>query len=119
MIQANELRCGNLLMYSDNSTIFTVSGIHEYGIDCFDEFEETYMEYENFNGIHLTEELLLRLGYEEIRENNFYILGHQIWRIENRFYCDKNGVELECVHDLQNLYYSLTKTELTLNREKE
>lgn len=56
MIQAHELMIGNLVIYSDNSSILTVSGLYEFGMDCFDDIEQTYIEYDQFEGIPLTEE---------------------------------------------------------------
>ena len=50
----------------------------------------------------------------KISENHYGILGHLIWKIEGRFYCDKNGMQLKYVHQLQNLYFALTGSELTV-----
>lgn len=67
-----------------------------------------------FEPISLTEEWLAKLGYDLISENHYGVLGHLIWKIEGRFYCDKNGMQLKYVHQLQNLYFALTQSELTV-----
>lgn len=66
--------------------------------------------------IPLTEEWLFKFGYDWISENHFANLGHLIWKVEDRFYCDKNGVFLKYVHQLQNLYFALTNEELTIKQ---
>lgn len=66
MIQAKDLRIGNKVIYSNSNSFYTVTGIYEYGIDVEDEMEQTYMEYENFEPIELTEEILLKCGFKKI-----------------------------------------------------
>ena len=68
----------------------------------------------DYEPINLTEEWLAKLGYDLISENHYGVLGHLIWKIEGRFYCDKNGMQLKHVHQLQNLYFALTGSELTV-----
>ena len=68
----------------------------------------------NYVPIRLDEEWLAKLGYDLISENHYGVLGHLIWKIEDRFYCDKNGMQLKYVHQLQNLYFALTGSELTV-----
>lgn len=62
--------------------------------------------------IPLTEEWLLRFGYTKISNNSFIITGHCIWICNDLFRCDKNGIVLKHVHQLQNLYFALTNQEL-------
>ncbi len=126
-----ELRIGNLLMYSDNSEIWEVSGIHEFGIDCFDDVEETYMEYENFEPIALTEEWLLNFGFKKksyftqgiIIECVYYQLGiFVVYLLPNSFEVEiitKSGDQFNLfknwnyVHELQNIYFIFENKELT------
>lgn len=79
-------------------------------------------EYVDFlKPIPLTEEWLLKLGFE--KKDNYgnyeYLLdGYSYFR--GSFYisdCDECGesVEINFVHELQNLYFALTKKELTIN----
>lgn len=124
-----ELRIGNLLMYSDNSGIWEVSGIHEFGVDCFDYIEETYMEYENFEPIPLTEEWLINLGFEYYKVLSHYrIVLEDVWyqvkiNEEGKFlfsftnlnYDEANHMPpkfIKYVHQLQNLYFALAGNEL-------
>jgi hypothetical protein len=121
-MKANELRIGNLVNYNEGG-IFKVIGIHEFGIDCEDEIETTYMEYENFKPIPLTEEWLLKFGFEErmfgwwsdvlflrTENRNGYFYD---WQKTNQ----TTGTYIEYVHQLQNLYFALTGEELTFKSE--
>ena len=71
-----------------------------------------------YNPIPLTEEQLLKLGYsiDESFPAFYQVIGHRIWMCNELFLCDKNGVVLKYVHQLQNLYYALTNTELTIKQ---
>jgi hypothetical protein len=120
-MEAKDLRIGNLVMYSNNSTIFTVSGLHEFGMDCFDDIEETYIEYDQFEGISLTEEWLLKFGFEfkptgdEVYEQIWKMENFEIWEHSEGFCHDfHNGGDLKYVHQFQNLYFALTGEELTI-----
>lgn len=118
-----ELRIGNLINYNDGG-IYVVTGIHEFGLDVEDENETTYMEHENFSPIQLTEEWLLKFGFDKCEFNipkkykkqgcNFSVK----FRNENGFTVEyKHGhVCLKHVHQLQNLYFALTGEELTLQQ---
>ena len=84
------------------------------------------MGYDNIKPITLTEEWLLRLGFEktmswtfakELIGNNIlvYYLGEKGVSIGFKNYSD---FKCEYVHQLQNLYFALTGEELTLTDEK-
>ena len=135
---AKDLRIGNLVLFSDNSTIFTVSGLHEFGMDCFDDIEETYIEYDRFEGIKLTEEWHNKFG---VTKNGFNAFKYVIQRNNNidlqvifsgDYVMIRQGKgELEddivsiwnkdltkrdmYIHEWQNLYFALTGEELQLN----
>lgn len=139
-----ELKVGNIIMFSEDSTIFQVTGINEYGVDVKNDDEETYIELEQFEPIQLTQEWLLKLGFEKqesptharysksisknehelklimvsIEPGNIYVSIRQ-GGIENKrqdddvidlFNSDYHG-KLN-IHWLQNLYSTLTGTEL-------
>ena len=126
MIQANELRVGNLLEvlhpYTKEWSIEPVKG---KTIRNFEENSEHPLIINNFKPIQLTEELLLRMGFEKATENAGNLICFKKsgkytiakW-INNKWQFWINTVDLynspQYVHELQNLYYSLTKTELTL-----
>lgn len=84
--------------------------------------------------IPLTEEILLRLGFEYYEPlRHFRIVIDDVWywvksvngkflfSLTNLNYDEKNHLpplKIDFVHDLQNVFYCFEKTELTLNREK-
>lgn len=85
-----------------------------------------------YEGIPLTEEWLLRLGATLIKKADYvnvdfsvYEFADDLFYIDDRFnvFHDKFdseiylGYELKYVHQLQNLFYSLTGEELTIKTE--
>ena len=105
MILAKELRIGNLV-----NTKNGIKKVTEIGIDY-----DCFFTQDHINPIPLTEEWLLKFGYIKIG-NNYLIQGHSIWICNDLFMCDKNGMILKHVHQLQNLYFALTNKELNLIR---
>ncbi len=124
MIKANELRIGNWVLVSvktDNDEKL------EIRIDINDlrriyEGSELY----NFEPILLTEEWLLKFGFK-LKQNSLFT--KKLEYIYNSIkYCDDNKIwiyynddndagcnaiaDLNYVHELQNLYFALTKQEL-------
>jgi hypothetical protein len=125
-IKANELRIGNLVIYSNGSILFKVIGISEFGIDIENEVEKTYIEYDEFEPIQLTEEWLLKFGFEKQmmwtyainiigNQKLIYYLGEKGWSIGNKNYSDFSN--LKYVHQLQNIYFALTGEELTIKEQ--
>lgn len=129
-LRSQDLRIGNYVMFSNNSEIFKVTGISEFGLDVENEVEEIYMEYDNFEPIPLTEEWLLKFGFEITNNEGdkkdfeyktfypFYLsLDHDEvclnYDTKSGYYCifydDKR---LLFIHQLQNLYFALTGEEL-------
>lgn len=121
MIDKTQLRIGNLIYaYSLNDKkesdlrVATVNGVG-YG----------WLEY-NYEGkfnhcsskpIQLTEEWLIRFGFEKLIPNgSVYKLGD--FHIQDfsplGFYECANHIKIEYVHQLQNLYFALTGEELKL-----
>ena len=121
MIQINELRVGNLIQEGkveqiDNSideVYYSGDGYYLSNYCC------------NLNPIQLTEEWLLKFGFDETKEmedffskTKYKLLTkgaltfwyYPMWNgIEN-----KNYEHIKNVHQLQNLYYSLVGSELQL-----
>ena len=123
MIDATELRIGNLILFEDGS-IIEVRGIHPSGKNIHD--GKKWIEVFRLNPIPLTEEWLLKFGFEKLQNpNNTPSL---IWKIDwtfvfvqsifdDLFYYfpkDGNRITLKSVHQLQNLYFALKGTELTI-----
>jgi len=118
-MKANELRIGNYVN-EEYGGIYEVININSEGIDYVDLRKPTFKAIGRFDinsikPIPLTEEWLVKLGYDLISENHYGILGHLIWKIEGRFYCDKNGMQLKYLHQLQNIFFALTNQELKIN----
>lgn len=121
MLKASDLRTGNLLEYyisADNFDweIFTID---------WQDIRECEEHNESFNsthrGVNITANLLLNLGF--IKKNNtpsieLYIKEDFIVRFDPQdkfqFYINGKCINIDYVHQLQNLYFALTKNELTL-----
>jgi hypothetical protein len=134
MIQASELRVGNLLTSKSWKGAHAVGGIIRRGKGSFtlimNSYEHEYIEgkYFDLEEIPLTEEWLLKMGFDNRVETGVCVacrLGtnpvtgdHLIELIkvdgdEHFFY--KNGhFKITTVHQLQNLYHALTGQELTI-----
>ena len=133
-MEKTELRIGNLVEYPAwnndvSKAYFSIRDIH------FDEgkigltngiikLPSSHLDF--IKPIQLTEEWLLKFGFEKADEIYFiefdvysmtikeYEKGNYILNPETHF----NYVDIKYVHQLQNLYFALTNEELTLNHEK-
>lgn len=131
MINANELRIGNYIEHLGNispctaSTIYAVSQVVQPSV--------------MYKPIPLTEELMLRLGFENCwfsapdsdgvfrnkkEQNKDYFL-HPLLSDKIVYYLPYfdmsyyiGSVTIKYIHQLQNLYFALTGTELTLDTYK-
>jgi hypothetical protein len=113
MIQANELRIGNY-----------VKALGEYRIVIgitSGEFPLSYVKFEglipvkiiHLNPIEITEEVLTDFGFNKCFETCFELNGFIL--NENFILMDIDIIiKLDYVHELQNLYFALTKNELKL-----
>jgi hypothetical protein len=122
-LKPQELRIGNLII---------ANGAYEGQIKTYGRINESLEVLFFFDGslygigeyltdckpILLTEEWLLKFGYTK-EGSNFWNLGHIVWEYaDGVFICDKNGITLKYVHQLQNLYFALTGRELTIKTEE-
>jgi hypothetical protein len=126
MIQAKELRIGNLFLFTDEPKgIRSITGSHI-------EYAERYNGWFNsfFEPILITEEWLLKFGATKYNDNRFYLdlekegtLQLFFWNIgDDYIICEfSSRSEHVCyfndhkyVHQLQNLYFALTQKELTI-----
>ena len=115
-MEAKELRIGNWIYSNTDKDIYRVDLI------------ESWRNYLSISAIPLTEEWLLRLGFtiqrvpsaygwdcNKVCENPFYIL-RGAWNGKSWFALEilnnDSHKEIEFVHQLQNLYFSLTGLEL-------
>lgn len=128
-MEIRELRIGNKVQDA-NGFIFDVVSIHEDGtIYCdFEGNEGDVWEFDDKNPcypIPLTEEILLKLGFEKIEEISWYV----DYRIDEQYkivyYKDDKCFKLfspiaslskiKYLHELQNLFFVLTGDELEVN----
>jgi len=117
MIHANELRLGNLVEY-DNRTFAIDSISQEFPTLSTSEFGIGVVDYNNISPIPLTEEWLVKFGFQDYE--NSYILeydGRDFTWTGSTYYIRWCGHAMDCqyVHQLQNLYFALTGNELTIN----
>ena len=95
-MKAEELRIGNYIIYQK-----------EHIIKC--DLKDIELSEIDREPIPLTKEILLKCGYVKQERNKYRVVGHCIWNVqEDMFVCDKNGVILKYLHQLQNLYFALT-----------
>jgi hypothetical protein len=138
-MKANELRIGNLLKHKDSDSIFTVTGLSEFGIDCQDNIEVTWMEYDHFEPILLTEEWFLKFRFNIKDHKSFhktpiyfrsdmdsdYCFTYADFREDYGFYIEYTdsidsdidklypiSFGIKYVHQLQNIYFVLIGVEL-------
>ena len=126
-MEAKELRIGNWVKYKDGRQVIKI----DLGDFCYIERQGT----EDYKPIPLTEEWLLKFGFEkgfeghedtDFSKENFNMLsdyggqGITISKDKNIkpfMYCGYYNNEIGCefVHQLQNLYFALTGEELEIN----
>ena len=124
MIQANDLRIGNLiqLIYESNrpaleERIVRVDRIDEIGVEILGNGERVFgASYELLEGIPLTEEILLKCGARRIDKYTFVLNGLFIHmrKIGFVFNVGKKKIVIEHLHQLQNWAHALTNTELNI-----
>lgn len=133
MINAKELRIGNLVEYKitdefdDRKEWWEVSEIDADDIHWLSKVD---VKDEDFRLIPLTEEWLLKFGFVENDTPNNYVkefegdnLKYLIVREDNTVICTSEPcmvismmqiIKTEYVHQLQNLHFALTHRELTV-----
>jgi hypothetical protein len=124
-MKANELRIGNFINYRIVDKLDERQEWDEASI--IDGQDLDYLEKnpndKDYQPIPLTEEWLLRFGFEKQMAWTFaieltsnlkfvYYLGQKGWSINNKNYPDFTN--LKHVNSLQNLYFALTGKELTI-----
>jgi hypothetical protein len=119
-MKANELRIGNYI--GDKNDIAIVESIDKDGcmVQFINDEKQGFRISEPIKAIPLTEEWLLRFGFyksDNYGNDEYRLDGYSYFR--GSFYisdCDECGesVEINFVHELQNLYFALTKKELTM-----
>jgi hypothetical protein len=109
-IEDHELRLGNICLDADGNRHDIINGWQiDEGVELF--------------GVPLTEKILLKCGLERAKEygiHSFWV--NKGWKI---YYCAFNKgarfiergwiADMQYLHQLQNLYFALTGTELEVN----
>lgn len=122
MLDAKDLRIGNLILVH-NHYVATIERIgKDIGVKTYGEkiSQIDYIELQYLTPIELTDEWLLRFGLTKHNGYPYKFLDGFI-KIRNGEYFFKYhnlDIKLNYVHNLQNLHYILTQTELTLKDEK-
>jgi hypothetical protein len=134
-MKANELRIGNLVNI-DGKKPYIVSDI--MSLDRYPHFE-LYVEGIDYDyaldvtGIPLTEEWLIKLGFEKVNPVGWVTMGEDYYRLEDfviesvkynnsfsyqwhkKFKDSHNrATHFKYVHEIQNLFAALTGSELTI-----
>ncbi len=119
-MKANELRIGNIVNVGIIENMLE-SGVHVGKGKCY--------IYSEFEPIPLTEEWLLKFGFEITYSSNFRLkldhkthneIGFDFSHVADnsmegfRFY--GHYIKIQYIHQLQNLYFALTNKELTLKQ---
>jgi hypothetical protein len=127
MIKPNELRIGQTYMSVKFKTPVTFTAEHicelVHAADGAD--ISSYID-EMFRPIMLTEDWLVRFGFEKDgydywnSTQKYFELGETEHGYVNSINCYeyRNGEPIQYVHQLQNLYFSLTQTELEIKQSK-
>lgn len=117
-MKASELRIGNLVSYRSNTVVIdTLSSSDQcIIIDRYFKYAEQHLT--NIKPIPLTEEWLVKFGFNNLNLNcsNYMfelihndMIGYR-FSIEGQY----GYPEIKYVHQLQNLYFALTGEELTI-----
>lgn len=114
MIDTKELRIGNTIMY--NGKVIHINGVVRNTIH-YDKnyFDSNIGGYKPFEPIPITEEWLVRFGFEKI-DHGFNKYPLYIYPIRDLYYRAVFPIifDINYVHQLQNIYHSLTGKELEL-----
>lgn len=111
MIEAKELRIKNWVIWNEDETFMQI------GPTSF------LLPEERFNPIHLTPEILVKCGFEKDEWNWFMLENETMFSIGfgNELFISINDDEYvqsyydyKYLHQLQNLYFSLTGEELNI-----
>jgi len=126
MITANELRIGNLVKWREHILSIKSIDYESVYVELNEELRilyETkylYLPITEIEPVPLTEELLLKFGFEkDVTEYNIcWFLNHvYIWFVDGE-YINELDLPIKYVHQLQNLYFALKGEELTLKEDK-
>jgi len=119
-MKASELRIGNFVTTIDDKIICTsVKGFYGFAVNTgIITHNNSVNDFEYLKPISLTEEWLLKFGFQK---NGCYYISEEtnieFYLTNGKLYCELYGetiFNIENVHQLQNLYFSLSGEELTI-----
>ncbi len=138
-MKENELRIGNLVtdeFYGSFKTIIKVESINDKGInlaieddgnypECASRWIEPYYKFNELYGIPLTEEILLKCGFEKLttKSEGYNASSYSYRRGSSLIVCLYDGIlsvsfwqgnEKKYLHELQNFFFTLTGEELEI-----
>lgn len=122
VLKENDLRIGNFIKVISSNKTFDSYITQAKGYDIV-RIEEKSFTYWNYEPVILTEEWLLKFGFEKIIGSNESNFTNGVYNLfanslgELNFYFFKEGdwyQKIDYVHQLQNLYFALTGSELTV-----
>ncbi|MDV3882965.1 hypothetical protein CMU04_06490 [Elizabethkingia anophelis] len=114
-MEGKELRIGNYIKHSELSDITEVIAVGKDYIHILFNNETLYESIKWFTPIPLTEEWLLKFGFEI--DNGWFKIGYlKLLPIRDLYYRAIVPItkDIKYVHQLQNLYFALTGEELTI-----
>ena len=130
-MKGNELRIENLVDLGNRiAKVIEISQLACVVVDL-EETQDTIEDYDRIRPIPLTEEWLLKFGFEINRqtkeENNIWRCYSEegffeVEQIGTSFFLDDNhcyGTKIDYVHQLQNLFFALTAEELTFKQQEQ
>ena len=122
VLKENDLRIGNFIKVISSTKTFDSFITQAKGYDIV-RIEEKSFTYWNYEPVILTEEWLLKFGFEKTIGSNESNFTNGVYNLfanslgEVNFYFFKEGdwyQKIDYVHQLQNLYFALTGSELTV-----
>lgn len=118
-----DLRVGNLVIFKYK--IHTLIKVCDYGrIGLYDGKYSIDTDMDLISGIPLTEEWLIRMGFDKDKDDNcFYLIEDEIEIMAYNFETKSlylNSIivsNIEYVHKIQNIHYAIFDFELTIKGE--
>lgn len=122
-MKPNELRIGNMVNLKNCNQV-NIIAINDSQISYWnDGYNDIYENIDHFEPIPITEEWLKKCGFDEnfatINLINFYEVYFE--RYENDIYLmttnnpNEYTIKIDYVHQLQNIYFTLTGNEISIN----
>jgi hypothetical protein len=117
-MKANDLRIGNLVDLGNRIAKIVEIGHLSCAVADLEETQDTIEDYERTKPILLTEDWLLKFGFEQTFISKIHLTFSKgsfcLLKRVNHIQIWYESIDIKYVHQLQNLYYALTNQELTI-----